>query len=230
MENTKINGRAVVAKGLKFLAPDIATTYDGTTTSYIPALSGWMDHPSPATPDDQACGPGRWHVMLKCSAEYASLNWWPWHAYCHGIVGRDGNKLACTSIYLRPIRRRLFWRYLRRFGQGAILESANLESANLRGANLQGAKLQFANLQFANLEGANLEGANLRYVNLQYTDLQYANLQGANLEGANLQFANLRGASLQNANLRYADVRYANLQGANLEGAKLQYTAHKKGV
>ena len=153
-------------KGLKFLDPTLCTEYRGVRTSYLPALTGWLEHPSPVAPDGRDCGPGGWHIMLKCSAVHAPAAWWPWHATGRGVLGRSDEKARVAAIRLRQIAPRTWWRYLRRFGRwanltGAYLAGAYLTGANLRGANLAGADLSGANLRGAYLRGANLAGADL---------------------------------------------------------------------
>ena len=186
-------------KGLKFLDPTLCTEYQGVRTSYAPALSGWMEHPAPVAPDGRDCGPGGWHIMLKCSARYAPTQWWPWHAYSRGVLGRSDEKARIAAIHLRPIAPRTWWRYLRRFGRRADLTWANLYGADLTrayltGANLYGANLYGADLSGANLSGADLTGAYLTWANLSGADLSGAYLTGADLSGADLTWANLRGA------------------------------------
>ena len=213
-------------KGLKFLDPTLCTEYRGVRTSYAPALSGWMEHPAPVAPDGRDCGPGGWHIMLKCSAQYAPSQWWPWHATGRGVLGRSDEKARVAAIRLRPIALRTWWRYLRRFGRRACLREAclreaDLREANLYGANLTGADLTGADLIRADLTGAGLTGANLTGADLTGADLTGADLTGADLTGADLTRANLTGAGPTRANLTGADLTGANLTGADLTGADL---------
>jgi hypothetical protein len=198
-----------ILKGLKFLTPDLCTEYGGKRTSYIPAMAGWMKHPEPGTPDGESCGPGGWHIMLKCSAVYAPKNWWPWHSYLRGVLGQSNEKARGVEIHLRPIAPALWWRYLRRFGAGAYLRGADLRGAYLRGAYLRG----------ADLRGADLTGANLTEADLTEAYLRGVDLYGADLRGADLRGADLRGADLTGANLTGADLTEADLYVSRLDGA-----------
>ena len=150
----------------------------------------WFEHPNPAEPDGDDCGPGRWHVMKRPSARYAPRTWWVWYAECRGIVGESNEKFGCTEMRLRRITRRVFWR---------MIHLGWMKRADLRWADLSGAYLSGAYLRGANLRGAYLRGA----------DLRGANLSGAYLSGANLSGADLRGANLSGAYLRWADLREA---------------------
>jgi hypothetical protein len=141
-------------KGLKFLDPALCTEHEGVRTSYVSAITGWMDHPNPVEPDGSDCGPGGWHIMLRCSAVYASKNWWPWHAEIAGVLGQSDEKARGASVHIKAIAPKLWWRYLRRFGAKANLGGADLRGADLGGANLRGANLRGADLQEADLGGA----------------------------------------------------------------------------
>ena len=196
-----------IIKGLKFLSPDLATYYNGERTDYAPALTGWMSHPGPGWPgkaDGADCGPGGYHIMLICSAVYAPTNWRPWRAIGKGILGKSNEKARVTSIRLRAIPPKLWWRYLRRFGRNADLSNADLSNANLRNADLSCADLSCADLRNADLSCADLRYANLRYANLSCADLRYANLSCADLRYANLRYANLSCTNLRNADLGHA--------------------------
>jgi hypothetical protein len=158
-----------IVKGLKFLSHGCSTIREGVEYSYAPAINQWMQHPAPAKWDGEDCGAGRWHVMARLSSAYAPANWVAWRAYGRGVVGYGAEKFSCTSIMIRPIPRRVWYRYIRRFGNNANLSYADLSGANLIGANLSG-----ADLSYADLSGADLS----------YADLSYADLRGANLSGA----------------------------------------------
>ena len=180
-------------KGIKFLDPTLCTEYNRKRTCYRDAIGKWMTHPpyEGGILEGNDCGPGGYHIMLKCSAAYAPRNYWPWHATIRGVLGMSDEKARGISIMLREIPPKLWWRYLRRFGRRANLWGANLRGAYLWGANLWGAYLWGADLRDADLRGANLEGANLW--------------------GAYLWGANLRGAYLWDADLRDADLRDATI-------------------
>jgi hypothetical protein len=149
--------------GFKFLTPYGSTIYHNRETVYpIPRpdekWGPWFYHPAPATPDGMDCGPGRWHVMLKPSANYAPTNWWVWYAEGKGIVGESTEKFGCTAIRLRRITQKMFWRMIRLgWCKRANLYKADLHRADLGKANLRGADLQGADLQGTNLQGVNLE-------------------------------------------------------------------------
>jgi len=182
-------------EGWKFLDPTGCTYYEGTATQYPLPRPGetwgpWLEHPSPAVPDGQDCGPGRFHVMRRLDARYAPRNWWPWRAEYSGVIGSSEEKLGVKAVRLRRVSPEEFHDLIR--------------TGECQGANLQG----------ANLQGADLRDANLRYTNLWYADLRDANLQGADLRDADLRYASLWDASLWDANLLGASLRYADLQGA----------------
>jgi len=199
--------------GFKFLDPTGATypgRHDGSDEMlYALPRPGekwgpWMEHPRPAAPDGQACGPGRYHVMRKLSAVYAPRNWWPWFCEWSEPCGQDQEKVGVRQLRLRRISPRVLDRALRPpFNWGC--------QANLIGANLIG----------ANLIGANLHGADLSGANLYEADLRGADLTGADLRGADLCRADLRGADLREADLSGADLRGADLRRADLSGALL---------
>jgi uncharacterized protein YjbI with pentapeptide repeats len=232
-----------IVKGLKFLTHGCSTIREDGEHSYATAINQWMTHPKPAKWDGKDCGAGRWHVMARLSSEYAPANWVAWRAYGRGVVGYSAEKFGCTSIMIRPIPLRVWYRYIRRFGSDANLYDANLYGANLSGANLYGANLSgadlrntdlsradlrdanlsHANLYGANLYGANLYGANLSRADLSDADLRRANLYGADLRDADLSDADLSRADLYDANLYGANLYDANLYGANLYGANLSH-------
>lgn len=173
-----------IVKGLKFLTHGCSTIHEGVEYSYVPAINEWMKHPAPAKWDMQDCGTGRWHVMSKLSSCYAPANWVAWRAYGRGVTGYSNEKFGCIEIMIRPIPRRVWYRYIRRFGSYADLSYANLRYANLSGANLSCADLSCADLRWVNLDDANLScanlsGANLSYANLRRADLYYADLRDA---------------------------------------------------
>jgi hypothetical protein len=193
--------------GFKFLNQYGATQYQGKDFIYpLPhpdqKWGAWIEHPDPAEPDGLDCGPGRFHVMRKLSADYAPPGWWPWFCEWEGEIGESKEKVGARRLRLRRIPRKVFWK---------ILRNGDCARADLRGANLRG----------ANLMGADLRGANLRGANLMGADLTGANLTGAYLMGANLRRADLTEADLMGANLRRADLTEADLTGANLTGADL---------
>jgi hypothetical protein len=212
-----------IVKGLKFLTHGCSTIHDDVEYSYAPAINQWMTHPAPAKWDGNDCGAGRWHVMARLSSEYAPANWVAWRAYGRGVVGYSNEKFSCTKIMIRPIPRRVWYRYIRRFGSGANLSYADLRYAHLSYANLSDANLSYANLSDADLRGANLRGANLRYANLSD-----ANLRGANLSGADLRYAHLSGANLSGADLSGADLYGANANKYTTFPA--DFDAAKRGV
>jgi hypothetical protein len=123
-----------VVKGLKFLTHGCSTIREGVEYSYAPAINQWMTHPAPAEWDGNDCGAGRWHVMARLSSEYAPSNWVAWRAYGRGVVGYGAEKFGCTSIMIRPIPRRVWYRYIHRFGSRANLSDADLRGADLRDA------------------------------------------------------------------------------------------------
>jgi hypothetical protein len=139
-----------IVKGLKFLTHGCSTIREGVEYSYAPAINQWMKYPAPAKWDGMDCGAGRWHVMARLSSEYAPANWVAWRAYGRGVVGYSNEKFGCTEIMIRPIPRRIWYRYIRRFGNHADLRGANLRGANLRGADLSDADLSGADLRVAN--------------------------------------------------------------------------------
>ena len=144
--------------GIKFLTP-WGTTEQHYTEYALPAPTkkwgAWMEHPAPARPDGDDCGPGRYHVMKTLSAQYAPIIWWPWWVEYEEIVGESAEKVGVARLRLRRIRPAVFHRMIR-FGwcKDANLTGVNLTGANLRGANLEGANLRGANLTRANLYGA----------------------------------------------------------------------------
>lgn len=227
--------------GFKFLDPTGATYYNGIETVYpLPAPGEkWgpeFVHPNPAEPDGKDCGPGRWHVMKRPSADHAPDSWWPWYVQSTGvIVGESKKKFGTTALRLRRISQKAWHRIIRMgWCSSANLSGANLFKANLHKANLYGANLSWANLYGANLSGADLYGANLYVANLYGADLFRANLSGANLFRSNLFGAYLSGANLSGANLHKADLSWANLSGANLSDANLSgadlYKANLSGA
>jgi hypothetical protein len=213
----------------KFLDASLATHYKGVETVYpVPApgekWGPWLEHPEPVEPDGGDCGPGGYHLMKVCSAEYAPINWWPWWAEGDGLVGESARKARYHRVRLRRISPAVWYRALcLGWGRSANLRSANLSDANLRNADLRNADLSDANLSDANLRNADLRNANLSDANLSDADLRYANLRNANLSDANLSDADLRYANLSDANLRYANLSDANLSDANLSDADLRY-------
>ena len=148
--------------GWKMLNQAMCTEYNGKYFPY-PApkpeakWSEWMTHPEPANIDDSNCGPGRYHIMITRGpdASYAPKNWWPWFAQGNRIIGSNNEKAGVTSIRLRRITPKVFWRIIR-FGwcMGANLRGANLRWADLRGADLIGADLRWADLSEAKTENA----------------------------------------------------------------------------
>lgn len=63
----------------KFLDPTGCTYHDGQAFQYNLPQRGqtwgdWTEHPEPAEPDGNACGPGRLHLMKTMSARYAPAN------------------------------------------------------------------------------------------------------------------------------------------------------------
>jgi len=146
--------------GFKFLDAAGCTYQHGNAYAYpLPGLDEkwgpWHEHPDPAKPDGEPCGPGGWHVMRRLSATYAPEGWHPWYAQWEGLLGGDSEKVRVLRVRLRRINRYTFWRWLR-LGLG---NRANLEGANLRRAYLEGANLTGANLWGADLTGANIIGA-----------------------------------------------------------------------
>ena len=208
-------------KGLKFLGPTLDTMYNGVRTSYLPAIGRWMKHPGNTRPDDMDCGPGGYHIVLCCSAIYAPVNWWPWHAEIKGVLGKSPEKARGRCIRLRPVTPALWWRYLRRFGRGAYLRGADLNRADLRNAELNRAGLSNAKLHDAILCDAKLIGADLNRADLNRANLRGADLRDADLSHADLRRANLRDAKLIGAKLIGADLRDADLARADLRNAKL---------
>ena len=198
--------------GWKFLSGAGCTYYDGKPFLYnLPmADEKWRctTHPEPAQPDGEACGPDRLHAMKTLDARYALANWHPWRARTDSavLIGQDHEKWSAPWLELRRVPTPLWWRYLRRFGQGA---------------DLRGADLRETDLWEADLRGADLRGADLWRANLREANLWEANLQGADLWEANLWEVNLREVNLRRAHLRGADLRRANLWEANLQGANL---------
>jgi hypothetical protein len=172
----------------KFLDASLATHYKGVETVYpVPApgekWGPWLEHPEPVEPDGGDCGPGGYHLMKVCSAEYAPINWWPWWAE----VGESARKARYHRVRLRRISPAVWYRALcLGWGRSANLRNANLRNANLRNANLRSADLRNADLRNANLRNADLWNADLRYANLWNADLRYANLWNADLRYANL--------------------------------------------
>ena len=151
----------------KFLDPTGCTYRGGQSFQYnLPQRgqkwSDWTEHPEPAAPDGNACGPGRLHLMKTLDVRYAPPNWWPWWSQGRGLIGEDDEKASFAAVRLRPITPRVLARSLRPpFGWGceANLREANLREANLRGAYLSGADLGRADLSGANLREADLSGA-----------------------------------------------------------------------
>jgi hypothetical protein len=157
---------------LKFLDPTGCTYYNGKPFVYNLPQRGekWAktEHPQPAAPDGKSCGTDRLHFMKICSVKYAPSNWWPWHVKLKDFpeIGEDEEKLSAPGGYLARIPPKVWWRFLRRYGEKANLHGADLRGADLRGADLHGANLREANLRGANLLEANLRGADLREANL----------------------------------------------------------------
>ena len=151
----------IVAEGtcIKFLTPDLCTYYDKPFPYPAPApgekWGPWFEHPDPAEPDGQACGPGRLHGMKSLNVCYAPKPWWPWWVEWSGLIGEDSEKVAVRYMRLRRITRPVFWKALRHgWGKNADLSSANLRYANLRSADLRSADLSYANLRSADLSYA----------------------------------------------------------------------------
>ena len=179
----------------KFLDPTGCTYHEARAFQYNLPQRGqtwgdWTEHPEPAEPDGNACGPGRLHLMKTMSARYAPANWWPWWAEGDVLVGEDREKASYWRVKLRRISPKAFARCLRppfSWGKAADLRDADLRDADLRGANLRGADLRDANLGCANLGCANLGCANLRYANLRYANLEKTNLKKADLQRCHLR-------------------------------------------
>ena len=175
----------------KFLNPSGCTEYEGESYAYIlprpdQTWGDWMDHPNPGVFDGRDCGPGGWHLMKTLDAHYGPANWWPWWAEGRGLLGESVKKARYTSVRLRRITPRVFWRMLRppfNYGCGADLRYADLRDADLR----------YADLRYTNLRYTNLRYTNLRDADLRYADLRYADLRGANLRGANLRYTDFGG-------------------------------------
>jgi hypothetical protein len=144
----------IVPKGIgfKFLAPDCCTHYSGQPFAYPVPGPGekwgpWFEHPAPAEPDGQACGPGRLHIMLGFNTKYAPSTWYPWWAQWSGEIGKDKEKVSVRWCRLRRITQQTLWRSLRppfNWGRSAVLRGADLRSAVLRGADLRYADLSGA--------------------------------------------------------------------------------------
>jgi hypothetical protein len=189
----------------KFLDPSCCTHRNGKYYPYPTPAPGekwseWMEHPEPAEPDGEECGPGGWHVIKKLSAKYAPTVWWPWAAQVRGVLGEGSDKLRVRAVRLRRITPTLFWRCIRLgWCCRANLNGADLRDANLCGADLRSVNLFDSNLRWTNLTGANLAGANLRWASLRDANLRDANLRGADLSGADLSGADLSGADTANA-------------------------------
>ena len=134
--------------GIKFLTP-WGTTEQHYTEYALPQpgekWGAWMEHPAPAAPDGNDCGPGRYHVMKSMSAQHAPRNWWPWWVQYEKIVGESEEKIGVVRLRLRRIRPATFYRLIR---------AGWCVGANLRGANLRGACLYNADLTGADLTGA----------------------------------------------------------------------------
>ena len=168
----------IVAEGtcIKFLTPDLCTYYDDKPFPYPAPAPGekwgpWFEHPDPAEPDGQACGPGRLHGMKSLNVCYAPKPWWPWWVEWSGLIGEDSEKVAVRYMRLRRITRPVFWKALRHgWGKNADLRSADLSYANLRSADLRSADLRSADLSYANLRSANLSYADLRSADLSYAE------------------------------------------------------------
>ena len=147
----------ITAEGtcIKFLSPDLCTYYNGKPFAYPAPAPGekwgtWFEHPDPAEPDGQACGPGRLHGMKRLNACYAPSSWWPWWIQWSGLIGEDKEKVGVRYMRLRRITRPVFWKALRHgWGKNADLRSANLSYANLRSADLSYANLRSADLSYA---------------------------------------------------------------------------------
>jgi len=180
----------------KFLDPSGCTWHKGEPFVYnLPGRGEkWArtEHPEPAEPDGESCGPGRLHLMKTLDARWAPASWWPWWARGEGLVGENEDKAAYHVVELRRMSKRVFARCLRPpFSWG---RDADLRGADLRDANLRGADLRWADLRDANLGWANLRGADLRWADLRDADLRGADLGGADLRDANLGWADLRDA------------------------------------
>jgi hypothetical protein len=188
--------------GWKFLDGSCSTTHEGIITSYpVPApgekWGPWMEHPRPAKPDGQDCGPDRYHIMKRPSATYAPVGWWIWYARYEDqdIIGESDEKTGVKRVSLRRVTRKSFMRMIR---LGWMCD-ANLCHANLRYADLRRADLCHANLCDANLRDADLRGADLRGADLRDADLRDADLRDADLRDADLRDADLRDADLRDA-------------------------------
>ena len=105
----------------------------------------WYDHPNPAEPDGEACGPGGFHIHKRLSYAYAPSRAYPWWCEWQHKLGEDDRKLRVTRIRLRRIAPKVLWRWLR-LGLG--------KEADLSGADLSGAYLYCAYLGGAYLRGA----------------------------------------------------------------------------
>ena len=151
--------------GFKFLNPYGATQYNNEDFLYPLPLPDqkwgeWIEHPDPAEPDGNDCGPGRLHVMLRLSAQYAPNDWYPWFVEWEGLIGESNEKCGVRRLRLRRITTKAFHKIIRTgYCRGADLTGANLRGADLTGANLRGAYLRGANLRGANLRGAYLTEA-----------------------------------------------------------------------
>ena len=119
----------------------IATSYNGIETVYpLPKPNEkwglWLEHADPIT-DGNDCGPGRYHIMRKLSAQYAPTNWWPWYAEGKGLAGESAEKFGVHKIRIRRVNDKTFWRMIRLgWCVGANLSGTNLSEANLYRANL----------------------------------------------------------------------------------------------
>jgi hypothetical protein len=165
--------------GWKFLNPYGATTRNGVETLYpLPRpdekWGPWFKHPTPAEPDGEDCGSGRWHVMNRLDARYAPSDWYPWFVEWRGLIGKSQEKTGVAELRLRRLPLKVFIRLLRwGYGCNANLRGADLYGANLHGANLYEADLRGADLYGANLYEADLYGANLYEANLSDKDREY---------------------------------------------------------
>ena len=145
------------AYGWKFLTPYGTTEYDDQLFCYNLPLADEKYGAPTSHPDalktfdtDNNCGPGRLHLMNKLDARYAPKGaWWPWFARYKtpDLVSKSDEKVGVTSLELRRVTKRAFWRMIRLgWCSAANLRDADLRDANLRHANLWDADLWHANL------------------------------------------------------------------------------------